>query len=415
MAPAGSSSRTSSIPSNLISPIAQQVMSFYPAVNSDKDLNSNQLLDDYVRPQEIQVDRDNYDVKLTWQPRQSQSVWGRFSMLDAEVVDNFILGFDDGSLGDTRVYVGTVGTTWTISPTLVFDANVGISQQNQEVTGPDYGTNYGLELGIPGTNGSSERYSGLPTFNAGYNIGSTPNWMPLFRKERNWTASLALTKVFPKHEIRAGFDFVRLELNHFQAEWGSYGLKGGFNFDGRVTGVPGYTQQAWNQFGDFLLGLPNSYAKDEQEIQMTGRENQYALYVRDRWNVNDKLTLSLGVRMEYYPLMTRADGKGIERLDYNTYQVLLRAATAAPPRTSASTSRSGTSRRASAPCTASPRRVSSARGTGARSTRCPGPGRCAARSPSTSTRTPWPSSFPGSPPSPRASRSPRRPTSAPAS
>ena len=285
-------------------------------------------------------------------------MWGRFSMLDAEVVDNFILGFDDGSLGDTRVYVGTVGTTWTISPTLVFDANVGISQQNQEVTGPDYGTNYGLELGIPGTNGGSERYSGLPTFARRLqHRDPPPNWMPLFRKERNWTASLALTKVFPKHEIRAGFDFVRLELNHFQAEWGNYGLKGGFNFDGRVTGTPGYTQQAWNQFGDFLLGLPNYYAKDEQEIQMTGRENQYALYVRDRWNVNDKLTLSLGLRMEYYPLMTRADSKGSSG-STTTRTPSCSAATATSPRTSASTSRSGTSRRASAPCTASPRRAS---------------------------------------------------------
>jgi hypothetical protein len=143
------------IPSALISPIAQQVMQYYPAPNSSKDLNSNQLADDYVIPREIQVDRDNYDAKLTWQPSQNQTVWGRFSMLDAEVVDNFILGFDEGSLGDTRVYVGTVGTTWTISPTLVFDANVGLSQQNQEVTGPDYGTNYGQQLGIPGTNGSS--------------------------------------------------------------------------------------------------------------------------------------------------------------------------------------------------------------------------------------------------------------------
>ena len=124
---------------------------------------------------------------------------------------------------------------------------------------------------------------------------------------------------------------------------------------------------------------------------MTGRENQYAVYVRDRWSVTDKLTLSLGLRMEYYPLMTRADG-GIERLDYNTYTVLL-GGRGDSPRTSASTSRSGTSRRASAPCTASPRRASSARATGARSTRCPGPARCAARSPTTSTRTPRPSTY----------------------
>ena len=55
---------------------------------------------------------------------------------------------------------------------------------------------------------------------------------------------------------------------------------------------------------------------------MTGRENQFALYVRDRWNVTQKLTLSLGVRMEYYPLMTRADS-GIERLDLNTWTLLM--------------------------------------------------------------------------------------------
>ena len=64
--------------------------------------------------------------------------------------------------------MGTVGHTWTLSPTLVLDGNFGMQQQDQTVTGPDYGTNYGLDLGIPGTNGGSERYSGLPTFANGY-------------------------------------------------------------------------------------------------------------------------------------------------------------------------------------------------------------------------------------------------------
>ena len=146
--------------------------------------------------------------------------------------------------------------------------------------------------------------------------------MPLFRTEKNWTFSSAITKVLPKHEIRVGFDFVRLELNHYQAEFGPYGLKGGFAFSNNTTGSPGYTSPGWNNFAAFLLGLPNSYSKDFQEIQMTGRENQFALYVRDRWNATSKLTLSLGVRMEYYPLMTRADS-GIERLDLNTWTLLM--------------------------------------------------------------------------------------------
>ncbi len=310
------------IPSNLISPIATQVLQYYPAPNTAQDLNSNQLADDFVQQREVQVDRNNFDLKLTYQRNQSHSIWAKVAMLRAKVVDNFNLGWDNGSLGDTRVYVATVGHTWTLSPTLVLDGNFGANIQNQEVTGPDYGTNFGLDLGIPGTNGGSERYSGLPTFNNGYSIGTTPSWMPLARKERSYTFSSALTKVFPKHELRFGVDVVRHELNHFQAEFGDMGLKGGFTFNGLLTATPGYTQLQWNQFADFLLGLPSYYSKDQQEIQMTGREWQSGLYVRDRWNVNQKLTISAGLRLEYYPLMTRADS-GIERLDYNTYTVLL--------------------------------------------------------------------------------------------
>ena len=53
---------------------------------------------------------------------------------------------------------------------------------------------------------------------------------------------------------------------------------------------------------------------------MTGREWQTAFYVRDRWRPNEKLTVNAGLRLEYFPLMTRAT-HGIEVLDYNTYMV----------------------------------------------------------------------------------------------
>jgi hypothetical protein len=316
------------IPGSLISPQSKNVLPYYPLPNTTQDLNSNQIADDYVIARTQYQHRDNYDVKLTYQRTQSHSIWGKFSMLDNEGTgDNFILGFDEPSIGDTRVYVGGIGHTWTLSPTLVLDGNFGYYQFDQTVTGPDYGTNFSQQLGIPGVNGASERYTGLPTFAigdqpSGYRIGTTPSWMPLFRTEKNWTFSTAITKVLPKHEIRAGFDFVRLELNHYQAEFGPYGLKGGFEFSNNTTGAPGYVSPGWNNFAAMLLGLPYSYSKDFQEIQMTGRENQFAFYVRDRWSATEKLTLSLGLRMEIYPLMTRKDS-GIERLDLSTWTLLM--------------------------------------------------------------------------------------------
>jgi hypothetical protein len=310
------------IPGNLINPIAKAINAYYPQPYAD-DLNSNRLLDDYTREEPVEVDRANYDLKLTVQRNSSHSLWGKFSMLDAEVVDNYMLGFDNGSLGDTRVYVGGLGHTWTLSPTLVLDGNFGYNRQDQTVTGPDYGTNYGLDFGIAGVNDPNDiRASGFPRIENGYSIGQPNSWMPLFRKETTYTFSSALTKVFQKHEVRGGFDLVKLELNHRQAEFGNYGLRGGFSFSNLTTGAPGYISPGWNNYAGFLLGLPNFYGKDVQTEDMTGREWQSALYVRDRWRVNNNLTINLGLRLEYYPLMSRATS-GIERLDYATYNVIL--------------------------------------------------------------------------------------------
>jgi hypothetical protein len=311
------------VPSARIGSIARAIMNYYPKVNSSSDINGNLLLDDFVQQRQVQVDRGNYDGKLTWQRTKEHSIWGKFSTLRANVIDNFNLGFDEGSLGDTKVYVVSIGHTWTLSPTLLLDGNFGYNRQDQTVTGPDFGQNLGLDLGIPGVNDPNDiRASGLPTFANYYTIGTTPNWMPLFRKELNYSFSSALTKVFTKHELRAGVDIVKLELNHRQAEFGNYGLKGGFSFSGNTTGASGYVAQNWNTFASFLLGLPNFFAKDVQTEDMTGREWQSAIYLRDRWRVNQNLTLNLGLRLENYPLMSRANS-GIERLDYSTYTVLL--------------------------------------------------------------------------------------------
>ena len=81
-------------------------------------------------------------------------------------------GVDGVGGGETNTRIFTAGQTWTLSPTLVFDANAGVNGMQQDFQGPDYGTNFGSEVwGISGTNadgvggpGSADlnRYSGMP-------------------------------------------------------------------------------------------------------------------------------------------------------------------------------------------------------------------------------------------------------------
>ena len=60
-----------------------------------------------------------------------------------------------------------------------------------------------------------------------------------------------------------------------------------------------------------------------QHVLATGNEWQFAWYVTDRWQLSPRMTVSLGLRYEYYPLMSRAGGKGIERYDPQTNQMYL--------------------------------------------------------------------------------------------
>jgi carboxypeptidase family protein len=309
------------IPANRISSLARQIQALYPAPNNP-GTNSG-LQNNLYLPRNPKADRDNYDFKVDWNRTNNHHVFVKFSTLRADVYDIFKLGYDKVGFGHTNIYVPTAGHTWTLSPTMVLDGTVGMNKQDQYARGGDFGTNYGSEtFGIPGTNGSDPLQSGMPTFNPGYStIGNNDTWVPVDRHETSYTVTTNLTRLMGRHEVRVGFDFIRYQLDHWQPELGN-GPRGDFSFSGNITGQPGYTSNLWNQYGAFLLGLDSGFGKSIQFETMTGRENQYATFVSDRWNVNSKMTVNAGLRYEYYPLMTRAD-RGLERLDYATWTVLI--------------------------------------------------------------------------------------------
>jgi hypothetical protein len=117
------------------------------------------------------------------------------------------------------------------------------------------------------------------------------------------------------HELRFGFDLVRHHLNHWQPELSPGGPRGSFDFSGSVTTLNDPNAPAANQFNSyaqFLLGVSDQTQKGLQYILMTGREWQLGWFAQDRWQVSRNLTVTVGVRYELYPLMTRCCGKGIE-------------------------------------------------------------------------------------------------------
>ena len=69
----------------------------------------------------------------------------------------------------------------------------------------------------------------------------------------------------------------------------------------------------YNAWGSFLLGLPDLLGRLHLSVApYTTRMRSYSFYVRDQWQVTNRLTLAYGTRYEYFPIPTRAD-RGLER------------------------------------------------------------------------------------------------------
>jgi hypothetical protein len=178
---------------------------------------------------------------------------------------------------------------------------------------------------------------------------------------------------------------VRHQLNHVQAEFGDYGVRGGLSFSGLITATPGVLPLAWNQYARSCSASPSYFSKDVQTEEMIGRENQFGLYVRDRWEVARNLTLNLGLRVEAYPLMNR-DTRGLERLEYDTYTVLIGGFGGVPRDVGIDVQKVYLAPRVGAAWRLTEESVVRT-ATAAPTTRCRGRVRCAARSRRTSTST----------------------------
>jgi hypothetical protein len=331
-----------------VDPAALTMASLIPAATTGyATLATNNYLDTYKG----YFKRDNYDAKINYVPSDKTSVFGKFSFSNGDIFDPPSLGpaegnaTNGGQLGNafTKIYVIGFGATHTFTPSLLFDGNVGYTRQHLTAEATDIASDgaYGRDtLKIPGTNNpaspNDQLYWGIPAFQFTNftNLGNPNTGNPFVFRDNQYVANGNLTWIKKQHEFRMGAEYSHVQMNHFQPQGAQFQTaRGSFKMTGTATSligtnssgftdVPSTTQ--YNSYADFLLGLTDETGSAIQEIDpISIRWTQFAAYVRDQWNATPKLTISYGIRYEFYPAPYSDHGKGVRLLDPTTMNVLI--------------------------------------------------------------------------------------------
>jgi hypothetical protein len=294
------------IPASELSPIALQLLQFYPAPNRPGIASNLQVpipgtenVDQVV----TRVDQNlGNKVRLTVRYNWHDSVNGNplNALLPTQAVTQ------------PRVNRNTlVSYTHTLSPTLLNDFRIGYHRVDFDTLNPfavEGRSSVGADLGIPGFNGDV-RYNnpGIPTIDltnafGGLGGGGT-NW---YQFDTTFQLSNVTSYNRGAHNVRAGFDLRRLATGRRAAN----DPRGRFNFTGDMTGHP---------VADFMLGLPRTVIPPTDQIQGHVGGWRNGVFINDVWQASRDFTLSLGLRYELNtPVQTFAGFASMLAEDFET-------------------------------------------------------------------------------------------------
>ena len=330
------------IPTSRISPVASTLLSMQQTPTPS--LVGNGLTDNYYATGGFVFNRHTVDGKVNWNATPKFTMYGHLGLLfyngvfptlwGSPLTGGTIEGGNPG-IGDGRtISISTTGN-YVASPNFVVDANFGMTRMVTNARGLATDTTPGIDLlGIPGTNGTRNFEGGFPRFDLDHfaDLGIDAPFMPYFRNDPQFHYGANASWIHGNHTIRFGGDIFTLHLNQQQPEFAgsNYGPQGGFAFRSGPTalntggGVASNTSSEYNSFATFLLGIDTQLGKNIQVPDYFHTiTNNYDLYVGDTWQTTHKLTTTVGLRWEYYPMPTRGGSRGMERYDPSTNMMLI--------------------------------------------------------------------------------------------
>jgi hypothetical protein len=289
------------IPTSALSPQALTFLKFEPAPNTQ-----NGVFNFINTPQSPVSAQDNYTARVDHNLSSKDALMGRYVFNDTLEKGTPYWGHD---VRDNRTRTQNVSTSYTrtISPYLLNQLRVGWNGVDEsEIFGTTDDTTYDVagQMGLPLISRRPLDY-GPPSISVsgpdgGYSMYNLQRQIgPRVRGYGLWQVDDILSWQKGKHSLRFGFEIDRRNFSFDQAR----NPRGSFTFNGTYTG---------SALADFLLGYVKTADINPTPTLTDLNSTWQAYFANDEWKVTQNLTVTLGLRYDYFQRWVQSDNKIID-------------------------------------------------------------------------------------------------------
>ena len=224
---------------------------------------------------------------------------------------------------------GNIDLVYTQSPTTLWNVNLAMNQFREFSIQPKAREYKPSTIGLPAyLDQKAGDLAQLPQLAIGGYSTISPGGFSTPTRTRQMTAKIEGTFIRRNHSLRVAFD----NRNQFRTGGGGGNTSGNFAFNQNYVrrSDDGFTPASDLGLGmaAFLLGIPSSGSVATNDDYAT-HTPYYATFVQDTWRVSSKLTLSLGLRVEYERGATERYNRMIGNFDPRYVPPFAKAAEAA--------------------------------------------------------------------------------------
>lgn len=302
------------IPTNRISKLGQSMLNFFPTPNYTDPDPRNRYRYNYRSVFSGNTPRRNDILRIDANLKPTFTMYYRYGH-DKDIKS---LPWDDWKTGSMNyllspVYVENPGsghlvrTTKTFSPTLVNEAIFGYNRMRRTFDFVDPSALDRAKMGNPAewypNPATAKNYIPNVTFGSqpANTIAAAPATVPNAYKNPNYTFTDNITKIWKRHNIKAGVYIEKVHLEHIS----NVNYRGAFDFS-RNTNNP---FDSGHGFANALLGNFSSYSETSNAPYAHWGMTQAEWYVQDNWRVTSRFTLDFGMR--FYHMQPLQDEDGI--------------------------------------------------------------------------------------------------------